>query len=111
VCLLADGCALAGHDDGSLILWDVDARAVIARWEGAGPSVRGLAVTEDGWLAIVASVDRRIRVLDLRSREEAAAVFLESSPCSMAFARDKSVLLIGNRFGSVYCLRYVEVDP
>jgi WD40 repeat protein len=111
VSVLSDGRVLAGHEDGSLVLWDVDAGAVVARWPGENQSVRGVAVTEGGRLAIAASVDRKVKVLDLASGQEVAVAYLEGSPCSMVFAQDKAVLLLGDRFGSVYCLHCMELDP
>jgi WD40 repeat protein len=108
VTTMPDAHVLASYEDGTLIIWDLATRAIVSKWEGDDESVRGVAVMEDGRRVIVAGINRNVKVLDLTTGEEIAFVALEGSPRSIAFAQKEATILVGDRFGSVYCLHYVE---
>ena len=70
--------------------------------------VLSVAVTSDGRRAVSASDDRTLRVWDLETGEEQAAVALDGALWSVSVAPDGVTIVTGDRVGNVYCLRYVE---
>ena len=67
-----------------------------------------MAVAPDGRPAISASQDRTLKVWDLHTGQELAAVALEGVLECVALSPDGATVLAGDRAGNVYCLRYVE---
>jgi WD40 repeat protein len=108
VTIMPDARVLASYEDGTLVIWDLETKAIVSEWEGGGESVRGVAVMENGRRVIVAGINRNVKVLDLATGQEVAFVALEGSPRSIAFAENEAIVLVGDRFGSVYCLHYVK---
>ena len=77
---------------------------------GHESAVSAVAVTPDGRRAISASYDRTLKVWDLHSGSEVAAITLEGALWSVAVAPDGTTILAGDAAGNVYCLHYVEPD-
>jgi WD40 repeat protein len=108
VALVPDGRVLAGGDDGVLFTWDLQTGALVDSVPMDGPGIRGVAVTGDGRFAIAAAIDRMVRVWDLCTSQEVAAVALEGAPRCLALAPDQTTILAGDAAGNVYCLHYVD---
>ena len=107
--LAPDGQVLAGGDDGVLSRWDLETGALVESFPAHEASLRGVAVTKDGRLAVTAAIDRLVKVWDLRTGQELAAVALEGAPRCLALAADGTAVMLGDAAGNVYCFRYVAL--
>ena len=69
---------------------------------------QAVAVTPDGRHAISASDDKTLKVWELETGRELAAVRLAGALHCVAVATDGITILAGDGAGNVYCLRFVE---
>lgn len=66
-----------------------------------------VAITPDGRRPIAASYNGTLKVWDLQTGQELAAVALEGVLGCAALAPDGVTILTGDVAGNVYCLRYM----
>jgi len=81
--------ALAGSDDGTVTLWDLETGAVLHRFTGHQNKVIGLAVSEDGKFAASASWDRTARLWNLETLSPGPTLVGHQGPVNaVAFSAD-----------------------
>ena len=105
--LTPDGQVMAGGDDGALSRWDLQTGALVESLPAHEAGLRGVAVTKDGRFAATAAIDRLVKVWDLGTGQELAAVALEGAPRCLVLAPDGTTALVGDAAGNVHCFRYV----
>lgn len=94
--------ALAGVDDGTAHLWDVETGEIIHRFAGHKGKIVGLALSPDGRWAATASWDHTVRVWDLEKREAGPVLKGHSGPVNaVAFSSNGDVVYSASADGTI----------
>lgn len=68
IAISADGRRMiSGHDRGTVILWDLDAKAALYALDAHGWSVAGVAMSPDGKTAVSGDIDGELKLWDVAS--------------------------------------------
>jgi WD40 repeat protein/tRNA A-37 threonylcarbamoyl transferase component Bud32 len=85
----------AGGNDGRIHVWDVATRRPIGAFSSQRPAVYRLALSPDGRQLAFGCLDQTVRLCDMESLGESAALRCDSNPYGLAFLPDGTRLAIG----------------
>lgn len=86
-------------------VWDLQQEKLVAVLGGHSEKINAVAVARDGRRAASCSRDRSVRVWDLQSATQIAALTFDSALRSVVFSPDAQTLAVGDVGGRVHLLR------
>jgi WD40 repeat protein len=101
-----DTQALSAGADGSVKLWEVETGALVREWRSTRSGVRALGANQEGWV-FTGEPRLGVQARRIEDLKPSAALVLDEIPLGLALADEGATILVGDRGGNIYCLRFV----